>query len=158
MMATKNKEVNNFHLNLHKVWFDLIASGRKKEEYREITPYWVNRLMNARKNYKERLPHLRADYTPKDNRSWIIFQNGYQKNARTMGVELLKLSIDYPVPAWCPPETDLLKKVFVLKLGPVYYVRDKIERDICNHDSGDTVANEEGFEVCPQCGKYGGDC
>ena len=27
-------------LTLKKKWFDLILSGEKKEEYREIKPYW----------------------------------------------------------------------------------------------------------------------
>jgi len=29
----------NLHLTLKKNWFDLILSGEKKEEYREIKPY-----------------------------------------------------------------------------------------------------------------------
>ena len=31
-------------LTLKKKWFDMIASGEKKEEYREIKPYWTKRL------------------------------------------------------------------------------------------------------------------
>ena len=33
-------------LNLIKQWFDLTLQGIKKEEYRDITPYWVNRLLS----------------------------------------------------------------------------------------------------------------
>jgi len=29
------------------VWFDMILSGQKKEEYRAITPYWETRLQGA---------------------------------------------------------------------------------------------------------------
>ena len=32
-------------LNLIKQWFDLTLQGIKKEEYRDITPYWANRLL-----------------------------------------------------------------------------------------------------------------
>ena len=32
------------HLTLKKYWFDMIKSGIKKEEYREIKDYWVKRL------------------------------------------------------------------------------------------------------------------
>lgn len=32
-------------LPLKKKWFDMIASGEKKEEYRNITQYWMRRLM-----------------------------------------------------------------------------------------------------------------
>ena len=31
-------------LPIKKKWFDMIASGEKKEEYREIKPYWFNRF------------------------------------------------------------------------------------------------------------------
>lgn len=31
-------------LPLKKKWFDMIKSGEKKEEYREITEYWIRRL------------------------------------------------------------------------------------------------------------------
>lgn len=33
-------------LSLKKQWFNLIKSGEKKEEYREIKPYWKKRLRN----------------------------------------------------------------------------------------------------------------
>ena len=32
-------------LNLIKHWFDLTLQGIKKEEYRDITPYWAKRLL-----------------------------------------------------------------------------------------------------------------
>ncbi len=41
-MTGKNMKV--LHLNLKKKWFDMIASGEKTEEYREIKPYWNTRL------------------------------------------------------------------------------------------------------------------
>lgn len=34
-------------LPLKKKWFDMIASGEKKEEYREISPYWIKRLLRC---------------------------------------------------------------------------------------------------------------
>jgi len=34
------------HLNLKKKWFDMIASGEKKEEYREMKKYWIKRMTN----------------------------------------------------------------------------------------------------------------
>ena len=33
------------HLTIKKKWFDMILSGEKKEEYREIKPYWNRRLL-----------------------------------------------------------------------------------------------------------------
>jgi hypothetical protein len=36
---------NNLQLSLIKKWFYLTKSGEKKEDYREITPFWCNRLL-----------------------------------------------------------------------------------------------------------------
>ena len=36
-------------LPLKKKWFDMIKSGQKKEEYREITPYWISRFLKVPK-------------------------------------------------------------------------------------------------------------
>jgi hypothetical protein len=33
------------HLNLKRKWFDMIKSGEKKEEYRDITPYWCSKFL-----------------------------------------------------------------------------------------------------------------
>lgn len=32
-------------LTLSKQWFDLIEKGIKTEEYREVKPYWITRLV-----------------------------------------------------------------------------------------------------------------
>ena len=37
-------------LTISKQWFDMIADGRKNEEYREIKPYWVARLFHNNSN------------------------------------------------------------------------------------------------------------
>lgn len=38
------------YLTLKKQWFDLISSGVKNEEYREIKPYWIKRLTKCKGN------------------------------------------------------------------------------------------------------------
>lgn len=38
------KVKKTLHLNLKKKWFDMILSGEKTEEYREIKGYWIDRL------------------------------------------------------------------------------------------------------------------
>ena len=40
-MNTKSKILD---LPLKKEWYNMIESGEKKEEYREIKPYWIKRL------------------------------------------------------------------------------------------------------------------
>jgi len=52
-------------LTLHKFWFTEILTGRKKEEYRNIKPYWISRLDNHQYDY-------------------VIFKNGYHRKAPTM--------------------------------------------------------------------------
>jgi hypothetical protein len=41
---------DNLHLVVTNYWYDEIISGRKRFEYRMITPSWVNRLSG--RNYK----------------------------------------------------------------------------------------------------------
>lgn len=62
-------------LPIKKQWFDMIKSGEKKEEYREIKPYWFIRFKNEFGCiYDENLViHL--------GKGRVIFKNGYQKNA-----------------------------------------------------------------------------
>ena len=52
-----------------KKWFDQIEAGTKKEEYRDITPYWKSRLS---KEYDA-----------------VLFQVGYSKNAQRCMVQFL---------------------------------------------------------------------
>jgi hypothetical protein len=40
--------MNELKLTLSKKWFDMIKSGEKTEEYREIKPYWIKRLVSNR--------------------------------------------------------------------------------------------------------------
>lgn len=82
------------HLTLKKKWFDLIAAGKKKTEYREIKPYWEKRL---NKDYDE-----------------IHFRNGYNKNCPFMRVEYFGKSEDYFEG----------KKCFAIKLGKILEIRN----------------------------------
>lgn len=68
------------HLTLKKKWFDLIASGKKKIEYRECKPYWIKRLTYSR------IWH--AKHFDK-----IIFKNGYNKNAPTIEVQFNSIDL-----------------------------------------------------------------
>ncbi|MCE7997054.1 MAG: ASCH domain-containing protein [Roseivirga sp.] len=62
-----------FHLNLIRKWFDMIRSGEKPEEYREITAYW-------RKRFKKHSHiHVGSTWWPCD-KVRVIFSNGYAKD------------------------------------------------------------------------------
>lgn len=67
-------------LPIKKKWFNMIASGEKKEEYREIKPYYTSRFVKAlgfpgkseREDVKELLSQMRAM-----KRIEVLFRNGY---------------------------------------------------------------------------------
>ncbi|MEK6945573.1 MAG: ASCH domain-containing protein [Nanoarchaeota archaeon] len=65
------------YLTLKKKWFDLISSGEKKIEYREIKPYWTKRLFDNGNSKKF---------------DFIIFKNGYTKNSPKIKVEFLGIT------------------------------------------------------------------
>ena len=88
------------HLTLKKKWYDMIASGEKTEEYREIKPYWTTRL---------------KDFLVKKPFDYIIFKNGYSKDASSMKVELKKIDFGTSKSNWADKE----EKCYVLYLGYV---------------------------------------
>lgn len=107
------------HLNLKKHWFDLIANGEKKEEYRDITNYWTRRLIGDWQNYQTNLPMYRGSYLMPWQTNTITFRNGYSKNAREFVIEWKGIEVDTPNIKWFPSKGDLDKFVFVLKLGEI---------------------------------------
>ena len=66
-------------LAIKKRWYDMILSGEKKEEYREIKPYYRARLQ------KEWFYETRKYPTNFQNRqakkAKVMFRNGYSKNS-----------------------------------------------------------------------------
>ena len=63
-------------LPIKKKWFDMIKSGEKKEEYREIKPYWFKRLSK----------NIIIFHYDGHNRHLIevILRNGYRKDSPTV--------------------------------------------------------------------------
>lgn len=41
------KQTNDLRLPLIRRWYDMTTAGIKSEDYREITPYWINRLVGG---------------------------------------------------------------------------------------------------------------
>ena len=65
-------------LPIKKKWFDMIVSGEKTEEYREIKPYYDKRLLKYFE-VTSKSDVFRVIY-PK-NEKLVIFRNGYSKNS-----------------------------------------------------------------------------
>lgn len=79
----------------------MIADGIKREEYREMKPYWHKRLLN--KSYDA-----------------IRFRNGYAKYSPVITVELKGLSSGLGIIEWGAPERE---SVYILSLGKVLSVK-----------------------------------
>jgi hypothetical protein len=86
------------HLNLHSKWFDMILSGIKKEEYREMKPFWHKRFL-AGKQFDT-----------------ITFSNGYGKQRRQFVIECLGVQSSLGIVEWGAPEAVC---VYILKLGRI---------------------------------------
>ena len=136
-MESNNKTLT---LPLKKKWYDMIESGVKTEEYREIKPYWCNRLLYfcplgikeywepvLEKTFKsieengERLPkafnleHLLIWQYGTRGYTHVRFRYGYTK--RTMLFELKSITIGKGKEEWGAPNKD----VFIIKLGERIY-------------------------------------
>lgn len=58
-------------LPIKKKWFDMILSGEKKEEYRNITPRYTKMFQNAANN---------------EGNLWLILRNGYRSDSPSIKV------------------------------------------------------------------------
>lgn len=72
-------------LPIKKKWFDMIKSGEKKEEYREIKPYYNKRLPRYFGQYLsewgELVPFSDRTINGVPLYNWVIFRNGYSKKS-----------------------------------------------------------------------------
>ena len=94
--------MNTLHLTIKKQWFDMILSGMKTEEYREIKPYYNLRLIG--KEYDT-----------------VVFRNGYASNAPQFTIELKSITQSTGKPEWGAEPN---KKYFVLYLGKIINIKN----------------------------------
>lgn len=115
-------------LVLKSKWYDMIASGEKREEYREIKPYWEKRLVDyneLREYYRKYREELAVKRLLFPNRPVIenicgAFPRGYTHirfhRGYTNTTVLFKcegITIGRGNPAWGAPD----EEVFIIKLG-----------------------------------------
>lgn len=133
--------MKTLHLNLKKKWFDLILSGEKTEEYREIKPHWCNKLLLCRSqkglfdsefislnskswesekelcdyDFSEHLIYqINRDSVKIQDFDTITFSNGMTPPVPRFEIELKNIKIDKGNPEWGAKPS---KKYFVLELG-----------------------------------------
>ncbi|MDP2643702.1 MAG: hypothetical protein Q8P24_02065 [Desulfobacterales bacterium] len=120
------------HLNLKKKWFDMIQSGGKKEEYREVTTYWAQRFLCAVRPFEWRVwqeiiesmkdPYFGFEdlmsYYGVEYRGFevICFRNGYRPDARSFQVEITSFDIKCGRVEW---GAEMERFYFVFALGKV---------------------------------------
>ena len=105
---------NVLTLTVSKQWFDMIVTGEKTEEYREIKPYWIKRLTTncevaydvAAETYCGKV--LYRPYTH------VLFINGYRKDAPRIEKEIDSISIGKPKMGLCPDKW-LDTEFFIIK-------------------------------------------
>ena len=100
-------------LPIKKKWFDMILSGEKKEEYREIKEYYETRFQNLfgaitiypssifshRSKYELLQGEAVPEETRKDSVQEIIFRNGYSKDSKAIKARC-RLRIGKGRPEW----------------------------------------------------------
>lgn len=112
-------------LPLKKEWYNLIESGIKTEEYREIKKHWISRLCvhedgrpitRAYANYLEHnisslCTAIHCEVLRFSRYTQVRFSYGYTR--RTMTYKIESITIGIGSPRWGAPA----KPVFIIKLG-----------------------------------------
>ena len=114
LFEAENMSKDTLHLIVTKRWFDLISANDKKAEYRDITDYWLVRLVKGDSqfytdfsltDFKRRSRFLvPQSLTPKHEWKTVTFRNGYGKDVPTVTFEFKGLSLGNPKKEWFPFE------------------------------------------------------
>lgn len=122
-------------LPLKAQWYEMIESGEKKEEYREITPYWIQRLMVLSDGKK--IPRATAEKLAQCSptrlklsviqgrlrfRHYDLIRFGYGYTRRQMYYPRLGIWIGKGRPEWGAPDHE----VFIQPIGKRITVIRKI--------------------------------
>ena len=129
---------NTLHLVLKHKWYEMIESGIKTEEYREIKPYWVKRLLQWQEDSRyyvisgEEIHWYDAKYICNTKYlNYMIYEMGREDSAlraksythvcfhlgytsTTMTFKVQEITIGKGNSEWGAPKD---KPVFIVKLG-----------------------------------------
>jgi len=106
--------MKTLHLNLKRKWFDMILSGEKPEEYREIKPYWYNKFINDFVGDPSIVMTYPIGEKLFKHFDTITFSNGYAKNRDQFEIYCKGIEIKEGNPKWGAKKGN---KYFVLGLG-----------------------------------------
>lgn len=125
--------MNTLHLNLKKEWFDMILTGEKFVEYRDITEYWIRRLFyldscfDFDSGFDEIISEFNKDDTTLSSMcsfygmkprkfDTITFSNGFSKNRPQFTIKLKNINIGKGLSKWGAVKD---KHYFCLELGEI---------------------------------------
>ena len=127
MGLTRQGRTDTLTLTIKKKWYDMILSGEKKAEYREIKPFYISRFRNHFWTYDKDGPITNEEFLEiaRKLNIWydaIILKNGYRKDSHAMQISGF-LHVETGKPEW---GAEPRKKYFVLHIGE--------KKEICAHD------------------------
>lgn len=102
-------------LTLKKQWFDMILSGVKTEEYREIKPYWEKRFTNYFGRYHDYSQNPPIQVWDQEKK-YIVFRNGYGKDKPEFTAEC-SISEEYGKEEWGAEQG---VKYYVLRIHRIF--------------------------------------
>ena len=126
---------DTLYLILKQPWFGMVSTGRKTEEYRELTPHWVRRLLASVEHVPFGEDILRPVDLPKDatqvipeNVKQLLFSgnlavrpfrnvnfgHGYRKGRSSVTLPIEGITIGRGRPEWGAPGD---RDVFIIRLG-----------------------------------------
>ena len=87
-------------LTLKRKWYNLIASGKKCEEYRDAKPYWTKRIMKWKSNQTSNWNDIATN-------KWLVvaFARGYRKPAMFFLITWCYIHEFADHPDWGEPST-----------------------------------------------------
>lgn len=116
--------MSTLKLTIHKQYFDMIASGEKLEEYRQIKPHWFSRLIHDAPRVREFFSTFPIEIICSAKYSnilafrqydYIEFINGYKPDSPRVTVQCLGIRIGVGKKKWGAPP----KEVFIIRLGKI---------------------------------------
>lgn len=111
---------------IKKEWYDMILSGEKKEEYREIKPYYITRFRKLfRYGYyfdEGKDPHTKR-YTTEQKE--ILFRNGYSEDSPSF-IAFCTLSIGTGKEEWGAEKG---KEYFILTIHEILKEKRRCRND-----------------------------
>jgi len=102
-------------------WFDLIRTGEKKEEYREVTTFYRERLCSDSRIGAQENGDLFVIVDQWKGLKVLHLTNGYGHSKPQLWAHIEEITIGRGNPEWGAPVD---RDVFIIKLGAVFHTKN----------------------------------